>query len=192
MKKAKDLIPHILSAKTEDDAINVLNKTVEMLHLSQNYYHLKTLKDRLDEYQNDFRALRNKYVDLGEVKFYKDLIEIRFELNFLYQEINDELGFEINKAKIFNEERKTVVRAEAMRSLKSDEEFQKEIKATSASALRDIVGASAVYQEYTTMASMAYGMYSEFHKLMEAIKVTTDSLASECRQAQHIEHKDMK
>lgn len=192
MKKGKDLLPIIMSATTEEEAAKALILTVETLHLSQNYYHLKSLKDQLDEYQEKFKGIIDSYKGLGAVRDYDQLHGIRLELNFLYQEINDELGFEINKAKIFNEERKTVVRAEAMRELKNDAEFQKDIKATSASALRDIVGAATVYQEYTTMAALAYGMYSEFHKLMDSIKMSTDSMASECRQAQYVDQKDVK
>lgn len=183
-----------MAASTQEEAIGALIEIAETMHLTQNYSHLIGLKDQLDSYENKFKDIIKQYntIRYSGVRDYDQLHNIRLELNFLYQELNDELGFEINKAKILNEEKKTVIRAEAMRDLKNDPEFQKDIKATSASALRDLVGAASVYQEYVSMASVAYGMYSEFHKLMDAIKMMTDSLASECRQAQYVEQKDVK
>lgn len=192
--KAEKLIPVIMAASTQEEAIGALIEIAETMHLTQNYSHLIGLKDQLDAYENKFKDIIKQYNSIRSqgVRDYDQLHNIRLELNFLYQELNDELGFEINKAKILNEEKKTVIRAEAMRDLKNDPEFQKDIKATSASALRDLVGAASVYQEYVSMASVAYGMYSEFHKLMDGIKMMTDSLASECRQAQYVEQKDVK
>lgn len=191
MEKSAALIPLIIEADTEEKAIDVLNQTVEALHLSQNYYHLVDLKDSLDGFQKRFRDIKDRVKALPVPRSYQDLHTMRMELNFLHMEANDELAFEINKAKIFNEERKTVIRAESMEDLARDEEFQKTIKAKSPSALRDVVGASNIYKQYASMASVSYGLYSEFHKMMESIKLLTDSLASECKHALHVEQKDV-
>lgn len=190
MEKSAALIPLIIGADNEDKAIDVLNKTVEALHLSQSYYHLVELKDSLDGFQQRFKDIRNRVKALPTPRAYQHLHELRMELNFLHMEANDELAFEINKSKIFHEERKTVIRAESMEDLAKDEEFQKTIKAKSPSALRDVVGASSIYKQYASMASVSYGLYSEFHKMMESIKLLTDSLASECKHALHVEQKD--
>lgn len=191
MEKSASLIPLILGADTEEKAIDVLNKTVEALHLSQNYYHLVEIEDSLKSFQNRFKEIGNRIKNLPVPRSYHDLHELRLELNFLHMELNDELAFEVNKSKIFHEERKTVIRAESMTDLAGNKDFQSKIKATSASALRDIVGASDIYKEYASMASVSYGSYIEFQKLMESIKLLTDSLASECKHAMYIEQKDI-
>jgi hypothetical protein len=66
------------------------------------------------------------------------------------------------------------------------------MKASSASALRELVGASGVYQEYISLASVSYGLYQEFHKVGDSIKMFSDALASECREVQYHDLKDVK
>ena len=114
------------------------------------------------------------------------------ELSFLSRDFSDDLSFEVNKSKIYHEERKTEARASGMIELASDAEFQSKMKASSASALRELVGASGVYQEYISLASVSYGLYQEFHKTGDSIKMFSDALASECREVQYHDFKDAK
>jgi hypothetical protein len=114
------------------------------------------------------------------------------ELSFLSRDFSDDLAFEVNKSKIFHEERKTEARATGMLELADNKDFQSKMKASSASALRELVGASGVYQEYISLASVSYGLYQEFHKVGDSIKMFSDALASECREVQYHELKDVK
>lgn len=192
MHKAKELLPIIIAATTESDAVDALVKVAETLHLSQNYTHLVSLKESMEDSKLQFRKLSERYRQIPTPRPYHSLHELRMELSFLFRDFTDNLAFEINKSKIFHEERKTEARAIAMIELKEDAEFQKKIKATSTSALRDIIGASSSYQEFITLASFAYGLYQEYQKMSDAMKMLNDSLASECREAQYHDQKDMK
>ena len=130
MKKSKDLIPKIISASNHDEAVVVLNEVLETLNLSQNYHHLAALKNKLDVRQSELQDVINKYKALSLPKSYESLHEIRMEIGFLYQATNDELSYDINRLKIFHEERKTEARAAAMMDLKNDKVFQSKLKWT--------------------------------------------------------------
>jgi hypothetical protein len=192
MNKSEELIPVIQEAKTKKDAVEALVKVVETLHLSQNYFHLVELKDKLDSYKERFKEVTNRYRDISTPRPYSSLHDLRVEIAFLSRDFTDDLAFEVNKSKIFHEERKTEARAAGILDLKQNEDFQSQLKATSASALRDMVGASGVYQEYIALASVSYGLYQEYHKVSDAMKLFNDALASECREAQYHDQKDAK
>lgn len=192
MKKSESLIPEIVSADTKEKAVHALIAITEALHLSQNFFFLVELKDNIDEYKLRYRKLTDRYKSIPTPRSYQALHELRMELSFLSRDFADEFAFEVNKAKIFHEERKTEARASGMLELKGDKEFQANMKATSASALREMVGASVVYQEYIALAAVSYGLYQEFHKVGDSMKMFNDSLASECREAQYTEQKDAK
>ena len=192
MNKSESLLPEIMAADTKDKAIKALISVTEALHLSQNYYFLAEVKDNMNEYKIRYRKLTDRYKSIPTPRSYQALHELRMELSFLSRDFADEFAFEINKAKIFHEERKTEARASGILELKADKGFQEKLKATSASALRDMVGASGIYQEYIALAAVSYGLYQEFHKVGDSMKMFNDSLASECREAQYTEQKDAK
>jgi hypothetical protein len=192
MNKSETLVPLIMGANTQEQAVGALVKVTEALHLSQNFYFLVDLKDRMNEYKARYRELSNRYNAIPTPRTYQSLHDLRMELSFLSRDFADEFAFEVNKSKIFHEERKTEARATGMLELKESKEFQERIKATSASALREMVGASGVYQEYISLASVSYGLYQEFHKVGDSMKLFSDSLASECREAQWQNQKDAK
>ena len=146
----------------------------------------------MTEHQQRFKEIWQDYKSIPQPRTYEQLHQIRIEVGFLHTQVNDDLAFEVNKSKIYHEERKSEAREAAMLGLKEDKDFQSKIKTTSASALRDMLGASPVYQEFVTLASMSYGLYQEFLKLMESLKMLNDSVASECRYAQDIEKTDRK
>jgi hypothetical protein len=192
MNKSEKLIPIILQANTQEKAIEALVEVVETLHLSQNYFHLVELKDRLEEYKTKFKSITDRYRQIPLPRPYNSLHELRMELSFLSRDFSDDLAFEVNKSKIFHEERKTEARATGMLELADNKDFQSKMKASSASALRELVGASGVYQEYISLASVSYGLYQEFHKVGDSIKMFSDALASECREVQYHDLKDVK
>jgi hypothetical protein len=192
MNKSEKLIPIILEADTQEKAIEALVEVVETLHLSQNYFHLVDLKDTLESYKFKFKSISDRYRQIPTPRPYNSLHELRMELSFLSRDFSDDLAFEVNKSKIFHEERKTEARATGMLELADNKDFQSKMKASSASALRELVGASGVYQEYISLASVSYGLYQEFHKVGDSIKMFSDALASECREVQYHELKDVK
>lgn len=192
MNKSEALIPLIIEANDEASAVEVLVKTLETLHLSQNYFHLVELKDKMEDFKSRFEDITDRYKEIPIPRPYESLHELRVELSFLSRDFTDDLAFEVNKSKIFHEERKTEARAAGMMELKSDKNFQDNMKATSASALREMVGASGVYQEYINLAAFSYGLYQEYHKVSDAMKLFNDALASECREAQYHDQKDAK
>ena len=192
MKKSEDLLPIIQKATTREEAIEALNNVVEVLHLSQNYFHLMELKKTMKEHKDSFKVITDRYRSIPVPRPYNSLHELRMELSFLSRDFADSLAFEVNKAKIYHEEGKTVARAAGILELKDDSKFQEQLKTTSASGLRDMVGASGTYQEFTALAAVSYGLYQEFHKVGDSMKMFNDALASECREMQFIEQRDIK
>lgn len=189
-KKAGELIPKIIAATTKEKAIEVLNDTLEALYLKNDYTQLVYLKDTLNEYEDKYKETSYKYRELETPRRFQDVHNIRMDLNFLYRDIVDELDFEINRLKIYYEEVKTSVRSSSMLSLREDEEFQSKIKATSTSALRDVVGASGEYKEYISLASISYGLFQNLRDLLNSIRMMTDSLASESGYLKRIESRE--
>jgi hypothetical protein len=193
MDKAKEFIEPIIGANDEDSAVEVLVDITEKLHLSRNYFHLVSLKDKMEESKEKFKEITDRYKKIPVPRSYTSLHELRVELSFLSRDFTDELAFEINKCKIFHEERKTEARAAGILDLKEDKEFNEKFdRKLSATAIRELVGASDVYQEYINLASYSYGLYQEYHKISDTMKLFNDALASECREAQWHNQKDAK
>src|SRR5690606_3661280 len=128
----------------------------KILHISSDYTVLNGLKHKLDEYKQEYREIEEQFKAYEIPRKYEDVHNTRLELNFLFNRISDDLVFEINAAKIFWEENKTVARAAAILELSENEEVQTKVKAKSASALRDIVGASEESKQYVQMAKISY------------------------------------
>ena len=179
MKKSIKIIPQIIECKDRDKAIDILNQVLIELNLRSDYIHLNELKDRLDYYQKEFNKESDHLRELAHPRDINDLNQIRINLNFIYRDITDELSFQINKVKIYHEENKTAIRGAAMFEIAEDEEKQSKVKAKSASALRDIYGASEEYKQYVNEASISYGLYKNLENLLNAIKMMTDSIAAE-------------
>jgi hypothetical protein len=192
MAKSERLIPLIIEAKDKDAATAVLWETLKELHLTSDYTDLVALKEKLDSYKSLFKKVSDEYRALVSPRSLDDIQYYRLECNFLYRDINDELTFDINRLKIYYEEYKTVQRFESMENVRTNNSVTENYKAKSASALRDIVGADPKYTEFTSLASVSYGLWSQLSKLLESIKLLTDSLAAESRRASLIETKDVR
>lgn len=191
-KKSEKFISQIVEANTREGAIDILKAVMEDLYLSSGYVTLVHLKDKLSTFKLEYTYSSDLYKTLETPRRYEDVHQIRVDLNFLYRDIADELSFEINRLKIFYEEAKTTTRAEAILSLSGNEEVQKKVKATSASALRDIVGADDVYKEYVNLASISYGLYQDLLNTLTSIRQMIDSIASEEKVLFEIEKRDVK
>lgn len=194
MKKSLDLIPLIIEAKNKESAINVLKEMLNSLYISNEYIEASKLVDQLKDFKKDYRETVLKYKKLSEnIKNFNSLHDIRIELNLLYQNITDTLSFDVNRLKIYYEEYKTVQRSSSIISLKNNEEFQKNnIKATSTSALRDVVGADSEYNEYVTTYSIVYGLYNDLRDTLNSIRQLTDSIASEENFLRNVEKREAK
>lgn len=188
-KKSALLLPKIIEANTKEEAIIVLNDVLKTLHFSSDYLELVALKDELDIYNDKFSAICEGCTSENDVTI---LNNIRVELNFLFREISDKLVFQINKLKIFHEESKTVLRGTAMMELRDNEIIQGKIKATSATALREIVGVSDEYKESVACISMSYGLYKQLEALLNGIRMMTDTIASKVNHERTILMKDVK
>lgn len=188
-KKSAELIPKIIGATTKEEAIIALNDVLKSLHFSSDYLELVALKDKLDEYGVIFNTVCDECVGENDIN---TLNNIRIELNFLFREITDSLVFPINKLKIYHEETKTVIRGTSMLSIRDNEQIQGKIKATSTTALRDIVGVSDEYKASVACISMSYGLFKHLEKLLDSIKMMTDSLASKVNYERIILTKDAK
>lgn len=192
MAKSERLIPLIIEAKTSDAAISILYEVLKELHLTSDYTDLVALKEKMEYYKSSFRDMSNDYRKIEAPVPLDQVLKFRTDLNFLYRDINDELTFDINRLKIYYDEYKTIQRFESMENLKTDKDVVERYKVKSTSALRDIVGADAKYKEFTSLASVSYGLWQELTRLLDSVKLFTDTLASEAKRATIIEARDVK
>lgn len=190
MSKAKDLLPKIIQASNNQEAIRTLNDVLEALHLSNSYTDLVKIKDGLQEEKEKYNVITDNYNN--SEKLLENMILTRTELNFSYRNISDKYSFEIYKHKIYWEEVKTSVRAESIKKLKEDEDIQKMFNTKSTSGLRDIVGLDSSYKSYISNASISYGLYQELNTLLNSIRMFIDLLASSIKNEQIVLQKDVK
>lgn len=188
-KKSEELVQDIIDCSDRDNAIQVLNDTLESLHLSSNYSYMVKLRDKLDEFSERYQGIVKNYT--SDITDYHTLSQIRTELNFLYQEVTDELTAEVNQLKILTEESKTVKRAKAIERLENSELAHK-LNAKSATALRDIVGYDEKYQEFVNEISIAYGNYKKLENLLNSIRMMIDNVSSHQHRERVIMQKEPK
>jgi hypothetical protein len=193
MSKGEKLIPLIIGATDREKAINVLNETLKVLHLTTDYLDLVKLKDKLDEYQEQFKEISKEYEQSSFPREYHFLAKTRDDLAFLYRDITDSLSFEINSAKIrFGEDAKTEARGESIMALKDNADLKINDKKVSVSQLREVYGVAPEYKEYLNLYSISYGLYQNLIKLFESIKMLSDSISSQAKVAHEIDKRDVK
>ena len=188
--KARELLPKIIEASNNAEAIETLHSILEALHLSNNYTDLVKVRDGLAEEKQNFVNITDAYN--SSPQSIEDMMQCRKNLNFLYRDISDKFSYVVNKNKIFFEEQKTSVRAEAMKNLKENQQAQEIFKTKSTSGLRDIVGFDGLYQEYISNASISYGLYQELSSVLNSIRMFIDLIASQIKHEQLILQKDAK
>ena len=193
MSKGEKLIPLIIGATDREKAINVLNETLKVLHLTTDYLDLVKLKDKLDKYQEQFKEISKEYEQSSFPREYQFLAKTRDDLAFLYRDITDSLSFEINSAKIrFGEDAKTEARGESIMALKDNADLKINDKKVSVSQLREVYGVAPEYKEYLNLYSISYGLYQNLIKLFESIKMLSDSISSQAKVAHEIDKRDVK
>jgi hypothetical protein len=193
MSKGAALIPLIISADNKEKAVEVLNETLKVLHLTSDYLELVKLKDRLDTFQESFNSISKKYEETSFPREYQFLAETRDELAFLYRDLTDNLSFEINSAKIkFGDDAKTEARGESIMKLKDDDTIKIGGKKVTVSQLREVYGVAPEYKEYLNLYSISYGLYQNLIKLFEAIKMLSDSISSQAKVAHEVDKRDVK
>lgn len=181
MRKSSELIPLIINATDREGAIRVLNETLDVLGLNTDFTTLKKSRELLDEFRKEYIEVESRYRSYSIPRNFDLIHEVRNELSYLYTRLTDSLSFDINRLKVFYDEHKTVVRANAMLELSIDEAFQSKIKASSPSALRDVYGASKQMQSYTFNYSYAYGLWKDLEGLLQSISNLSNAIASEER-----------
>ena len=190
MSKAKDLLPGIIGASTNKEAIEMLHEVLEALHLSSNYTDLIKIKDELQLKKDEYKLITLEY-DSSDMKI-EDMLNTRKNTAFLYRDVSDSFSYKVNFQKIFWEEKKSNVRAQSMKNLKNNPEAQEIFNAKSTSALRDIVGIDDSYQEYIVNASISYALYQELINFLNSIRQFIDYLASAIKNEQLIKQHDVK
>lgn len=190
MSKAKELLPKIIGATNNKQAVEVLHLLLESLYLTNDYTDIVKLKDKLTDYKDNYRTITDTYEQ--SKRTIEDMLNCRTNLNFLYRDTSDAMSFDVNRLKIFYEEAKTSVRGESLKNLKEDKAIQETFNAKSTSALRDIVGISGKYQEYIANYSISYGLYKDLEALLNSIRMFLDLLSSAIKNEQLILQKDIK
>jgi len=194
-KKSAALLPKIIAATTDEEAIQVLNDTLELLYLGDDYLELLKLKNRLNELKLDFKEIEDSYRAVSFPREYSQLAEIRDEIAFLYRTTNDELSYEINRCKLrWSDEGKTAVRAQSIIDAKWNEELIKvnNNKALSLSSLESVYGITDGYKEYLALASSSYGLFQELIAFFASMNKLSDSVASQASHALQILNRDVK
>ena len=168
--KSKNLIPLIIDAKDVDEAISVLKEVMDNLYITEDYVEIMRITDRLNEMKADYNVLTNKIKTMEKTT--ENILNMRMELTFFYRDVTNEFSFDVNKAKIFEEEFKTAERGKALTRLSDNkgvlEQFN--MKKPSASTLRDILGLDDEYSEYIHRLSQSYGNYKTLESFLISIR----------------------
>jgi len=194
-KKAAELLPQIINATTDEEAIVVLQNTLKLLHMSTDYTDLVELRDKMKEFEAEYRTLTDELRAMPFPRSYEALSELRENLAFLQRDTVDALSFQVNYSKIFlGDEKRTQVRAESIIEAASNEELitANNKKKLSLSALEKVYGISDTYQSYLNLAAFAYGNYQALIALLANMNKMLDSLASQAAHALQVLARDAK
>ena len=100
--KSKNLIPLIIDAKDVEEAIEVLKEVMDNLYITEDYVEIMRITDKLNEMKADYNVLTNKIKTMEKTT--ENILNMRMELTFFYRDVTNEFSFDVNKAKIFEEE----------------------------------------------------------------------------------------
>lgn len=188
-KKSTQLIDKIIAAKNKIEAIEILNDTLEVLHLSKRYTEMVAITDEIQTFTKELNLIDNKIND--SIKTHEELNEIRHELDRLYIKVNDSLTHKVSVAKIYYDEIKSTRRYEALSNLK-DSDTAKNFKAKSTSALETIIGGDDNYAQLASEKAISYGNYKQLEGLMKGIERLGNTVASREKRELIILGKDTK
>lgn len=190
--KSEDLIPQIIEAKDKSDAVEVMKNVLNILNFSNEYAEISKLANELEEDKDYFTALTDSIEDCkGDIH---KLFDMKLKLNYFYRDTGDKYKFKAHQWKIFWQEVKTQRRAEAMANIKENPDILESmsIKSASASALREIIGADAGYQEFIKTYPLAEGFQKSVDNFLDVIYQFTNTVASMIAFEKNVEMKDQK
>lgn len=192
MHKAEKYLEGIINATTEEQAIEILTEMAKDLGIGQSHGKLMFLKERLELYQKKFKEIRNK-IQPDTVYDVKYLQDVRMEAGLCYQEMVDQLSFEVNRLKIaYGEDRKSEIRSTVLTELMNDEEFKKEHNAKSISALKEVYAVRPSYKEWLTCSSISYGLWNDYRSTLQHMQFFIDGIAAQTRTEQTNLRMDLK
>ena len=182
--KSKNLIPLIIDAKDVDEAFSVLKEVMDNLYITEDYVEIMRITDRINEMKAEYNALTNKIKTMEKTT--ENILDMRMELTFFYRDVTNEFSFDVNKAKIFEEEFKTAERGKALTRLSDNKNVleQFNMKKPSASTLRDILGLDDEYSEYIHRLSQSYGNYKTLESFLISIRDFINLMSSMQRGAE--------
>jgi hypothetical protein len=187
-KKSQQIIDSIKKANNKEQAVSVIKSIIEALDMTQEAQTLNRIHSELQVCGEEFTELEQKYKALEVPREYSEVQELRTQANFLYRKIVDEYVHTTTRLRTLYEEQKTTERNVAMKYLKNSPEHSDVPK----SSLRDYLGAAPNYKEWMVEYAMARGNYDLINKLLESIRLFTDSLASELKGLHTVNVKDVK
>lgn len=168
--KSKELIPLIIEANDAEGAISVLKEVMDNLYITEDYVEIMRITDRIREMKDDFDRIVAPIKNMERTM--ENIIEVRTNLTFLYKDVINEFSFDVNKAKIFEEEFKTAERGKALTRLSINKDIleQFNMKKPSASTLRDVLGLDDKYSEYIHRLSQSYANYKTLESFLISIR----------------------
>lgn len=192
MQKAEKYLEGIVAATTEEQAVEVLREIAADLGIGQSFGQLNHIKERLDLHKAAFRLLQDKLKEepIPDIKFLQNL---RQETVHCHQELCDELSYDVNRLKIaFGDDRKSEVRSSILKKLWRDDDFKKENKANSISALKEIYSDDDEYKEWLACSTVSYGIWNDYRDTMKYINMFIDGVAAQIRTEQTNLRMDLK
>jgi len=185
---AKQLVDRIVECKDQLCAVDIIKEVINNLKVSRNYQKMVEVEKGIRELESAFKELQEEFHVMVLPRQYSVVQETRTKANFIYRELVDNYVHEVNRVKMLLEESKTVERAKALEYLKNDANYSNIAKST----MRDYLGASPNYEEWIRDYSMAYANYQYLSKVLESVRIFTDTCASELRGLGVVEKTDVK
>ena len=185
---AKQLVDKIVECTDELCAVDIIKEVISNLKVSRKYQRMVEVEGGIRELEKAFSELQEEFHRMELPRQYNLVQEARTKANFIYRELVDHYVHEVNRVKMLLEESKTVERAKALEYLKESSTFGSIAKST----LRDYLGASPNYEEWIRDYSMAYANYQYLSKVLESVRIFTDTCASELRGLGVVEKTDVK
>jgi hypothetical protein len=164
----------------------VYSTNIRNLHFNKKSRKMK-YKDAIEL----FRKVRKEYFQVEEG--YSDREKLQYwrqQLVFIYAELA-EMTNKISSAKIYQERRKDIVRAEEYERIEAESKAAAG-KSKSATAIKEEVGSTDAYMKWSEDYSKAYGRWEAFKDVKESVKVVIDSISSHLRNIQTSDYLDPK
>ena len=178
-RTAIDFVTPIVEAQSEQDAIDVIVGIGELLGISESYTKLQSIKIDLDKFNVRFKSIRGRLEAMSRPYVIEDLLDTRLDLSLLLSELVDSgLVYEVNKLKIFFENRERGAKSEAFMFIKSSEELMKALGSKSIEAVKTRSGDTPPLLEWNRCNSAAYGNFTQLRSTQSSIEQVIHSVSS--------------